>query len=632
MRKTAGYTQYWQVRGQGFTDKQWRTILSLTAEIISNAEQGGTFIAGPDGTGEPELGARCIDLNGSDSEMGEPFHLSKAADPAWGKCKTLHQPYDAVVVSILTAAKKVAPDILEINSDGGRDVFKRIFAMSDPNLFAKTVKLATEKPALRPQLLPAILKHASVEKVAQRRFLVAYAHQNPDFRDELCRRLYAARGIKALEFNTEQAKKKYLKEHPAADAGAHTVKKTGPKNKDEKSEGKKEKAETKKEEGGAVAEKNLGKGAKPSQVHGNAVVHGSAKIEDNAEVGGHSVVYGKARITGSAKVGGDSDISGSAHVAKRAEISNATIAGKARIGGTAKINGGKIDGDAVIVGRDTWEAMEVSHGQWKGPKGPKMVAEKNLKDEDVDAVLNQVVNKKGMMLTPMQLMQKFMREAKPETRERMKDMTPAEFMEIVKFMADDEEVDAGMGGKAASMKSTLTDAQLRSATIRVAHATKDPVLRKKLAQILKAADSHEDDDEKEGKWEEGSNPTDAEITKGMSPEEKAKWMENKGQVQNKGAATEKQAAARKAAATQLAKLAFPKTNLKIAEKWIQDAIHDPGRVHRYLGVPEGTTIPMGKIDGAIEKVKGTGDNSLLSALILAKRLKDMNKGAAQPAA
>ena len=623
MRKTAGYTQYWQVRGQGFTDKQWRTILSLTAEIISNAEQGGTFIAGPDGTGEPELGARCIDLNGSDSEMGEPFHLSKAADPAWGKCKTLHQPYDAVVVSILTAAKKVAPDILEINSDGGRDVFKRIFAMSDPNLFAKTVKLATEKPALRPQLLPAILKHASVEKVAQRRFLVAYAHQNPDFRDELCRRLYAARGIKALEFNTEQAKKKYLKEHPAADAGAHTVKKTGPKNKDEKSEGKKEKAETKKEEGGAVAEKNLGKGAKPSQVHGNAVVHGSAKIEDNAEVGGHSVVYGKARITGSAKVGGDSDISGSAHVAKRAEISNATIAGKARIGASAKINGGKIDGDAVIVGRDTWEAMEVSHGQWKGPKGPKMVAEKNLKDEDVDAVLNQVVNKKGMMLTPMQLMQKFLREAKPETRERMKGMSPAEFMEIVKFMADDEEVDAGMGGKAASMKSTLTDAQLRSATIRVAHSTKDPVLRKKLAQILKDADQHEDDDEKEGKWEEGSHPSVEEITKGMSPKEKEDWIKNKGQVhKNKEAAEAKAAASKK-----LAQKLFPKTAVKIAEKWIQDAIHDPGRVHRYLGVPEGTPIPMGKIDTAIEKVKGTGDTSLLSALVLAKRLKDMNKGA-----
>ena len=626
MRKTAGYTHFWQVRGQGFTDKQWRAILALTAQIIDNAAENGTVVAGPDGSGDPELGARCIDLNGRDSEMGEPFHLTKDASPAWGKCKTLHQPYDAVVVSILTAAKKVAPDILEISSDGGRDVFTRIYAMSDPNLFAKTVKLATEKPEMRPKLLPAILKHASVTKTAQRRFLVAYAHQNPEFRDELCRRLYAARGIEALEFNTDAAKTKYLKEHPGADSSAHTVKKEGPKNKDEKAEsGEKSKADTKKEEGGAVAEKNLGKGAKPSQVHGNAVVHGGAKIEDNAEVGGHAVVYGNARIKDKAKVGGDSDISGSSLVAKNAEISNATIAGKARIGGSAKINGGKIDGDATIVGKAAWEGMEVSHGQWKDPKGPKAVEKNNLKDADVDEVLEKIVNKQGQMLTPAQLFQKFMREAKPETKERMKDMSIGEFMDVVKFMVDDEEAEAGMGGKtASSMKSTLTDAQLRSATIRVAHTTKDPVLRKKLAQILKDADHHDDDDgddEKEGKFEEGSNPSDAEITKGMSPEEKKKWMANKGKVQNKGAGE-------KTAAQKLAAKLFPKTNVKIAEKWIQDAIKRPGRVREYLGVPEGQDIPMGKLDAAIEKVKGTGDTSLLSALILAKRLKDMNKGAA----
>lgn len=60
---------------------------------------------------------------------------------------------------------------------------------------------------------------------------------------------------------------------------------------------------------------------------------------------------------------------------------------------------------------------------------------------------------------------------------------------------------------------------------------------------------------------------------------------------------------------------------RVAEKWIQKAIKHPGRVHKYLGIPEDEEIPMSKIDAAIEKVKGTGDKSLLSALELAKRLK-----------
>ena len=63
---------------------------------------------------------------------------------------------------------------------------------------------------------------------------------------------------------------------------------------------------------------------------------------------------------------------------------------------------------------------------------------------------------------------------------------------------------------------------------------------------------------------------------------------------------------------------------KIGKDWIQDAIKRPGRVRDYLKVPEGQDIPAGKLDSAIQKVKGEGGNkSLLSALLLAKRLKKM---------
>jgi hypothetical protein len=66
----------------------------------------------------------------------------------------------------------------------------------------------------------------------------------------------------------------------------------------------------------------------------------------------------------------------------------------------------------------------------------------------------------------------------------------------------------------------------------------------------------------------------------------------------------------------------------LGKEWIQDAIKRPGRVRKYLGVPEGEDIPMSKLNEAIEKVKDTGNKSLLSALLLAKRLKgEMGKEA-----
>ena len=68
-----------------------------------------------------------------------------------------------------------------------------------------------------------------------------------------------------------------------------------------------------------------------------------------------------------------------------------------------------------------------------------------------------------------------------------------------------------------------------------------------------------------------------------------------------------------------------------AENWIKGAIKDPGRVREYLGVKEGETIPAAKLDAAIEKLKAVENKSddqksLLSALVLAKRLKGMGEG------
>tara|TARA_Y100000310_G_C20593106_1_gene769123 strand:+ start:488 stop:1396 length:909 start_codon:yes stop_codon:yes gene_type:complete len=70
------------------------------------------------------------------------------------------------------------------------------------------------------------------------------------------------------------------------------------------------------------------------------------------------------------------------------------------------------------------------------------------------------------------------------------------------------------------------------------------------------------------------------------------------------------------------------TSIKTADKWIQDAIKRPGRLHKFFGIPEGKDIPVAKIKGEIEKLKKKKektpeDKSLMGALQLGLRLKAM---------
>lgn len=69
---------------------------------------------------------------------------------------------------------------------------------------------------------------------------------------------------------------------------------------------------------------------------------------------------------------------------------------------------------------------------------------------------------------------------------------------------------------------------------------------------------------------------------------------------------------------------------RVAEKWIQQAIEKPGRLHEFFGIPEDEDIPVAKIKGEIAKLKKKGERSaeetsLLRALNMALTLKGMNK-------
>jgi hypothetical protein len=93
---------------------------------------------------------------------------------------------------------------------------------------------------------------------------------------------------------------------------------------------------------------------------------------------------------------------------------------------------------------------------WKKKYSPKVETVMDnhaLTDDDADQVREFKSDKpsSGIPATPAQLMQRFLAKAKPETRERMKGVSPAEFMQMLGAIMEDEEG----AGKTASLRSRL---------------------------------------------------------------------------------------------------------------------------------------------------------------------------------
>jgi hypothetical protein len=173
-----GYTHYWK-QSKPFTAGEWQRIAGEARRIVAKAANGlyagpedfksqtgleldhngvregfneagahrifphperpipiqGEVIrvAGPDGTGTPIINDEEILLNGVTPDDYETFHLRRVPQIDRGQktsfefTKTEYRPYDAVVVSILAAARQIAPGKITVTSDGGPNVIKYVF-------------------------------------------------------------------------------------------------------------------------------------------------------------------------------------------------------------------------------------------------------------------------------------------------------------------------------------------------------------------------------------------------------------------------------------------------------------------------------------------------------------------------
>ncbi len=133
-----GYTNYWD-QHRDFTDQEWATMMKCADWVVQEADRRGVVLRGWDGTSVPKVTTSDIGFNGN-GDTGddyETFLLEKkqAEKDNWTSqedynregatvfCKTAKKPYDAVVVAMLVIAKTIAPNALDIRSDGGDEVF-----------------------------------------------------------------------------------------------------------------------------------------------------------------------------------------------------------------------------------------------------------------------------------------------------------------------------------------------------------------------------------------------------------------------------------------------------------------------------------------------------------------------------
>ena len=102
-----GYTRYHHTRINMVTIPQ--DFQKDVAAILGAADAAGIAVAGPMGTGDPEVSSQKVAFNGSvngaTDESHESFVIDLTGRDDWGFTKTARKPYDIVVNAVLRSAK-----------------------------------------------------------------------------------------------------------------------------------------------------------------------------------------------------------------------------------------------------------------------------------------------------------------------------------------------------------------------------------------------------------------------------------------------------------------------------------------------------------------------------------------------
>lgn len=126
-----GYTHYWDREALDASSPAARGIaygrLAMDAKtLIANFRACGHAVAGPLGTGEPEITEGRIAFNGSAAErLDYESFVWDAREEGWNFVKTAHRPYDILVTAVLIRAKRHYGNAVAVTSDGSWDDWRQ---------------------------------------------------------------------------------------------------------------------------------------------------------------------------------------------------------------------------------------------------------------------------------------------------------------------------------------------------------------------------------------------------------------------------------------------------------------------------------------------------------------------------
>ncbi len=280
----------------------------------------------------------------------------------------------------------------------------------------------------------------------------------------------------AKEFPTEKALKDYLQKHPKADPKKHTVKQPGGKApvKDEGSGGKDKVQEEFDSKPIASDHYQASKGLSISKKLYDKVKN--LKNQNGLKVPAYNAMTAMSRFKthGTFKTGREALDAISTLLDKVGKSKKLSEYDKQQLKDLKNIL--KRDVDKIQAAMDrhlSTKPQESSTSELQS-----LVKKLKLKKPDTEEMkaFKKVAPKK---LSPARLMQKFLAKAKPETKERMKGVSPADFMKMLGAIMDEEETT----GKKASVP--MSNGQILKGLIRVAHA--NPETRVTLLPIIKKA-------------------------------------------------------------------------------------------------------------------------------------------------
>jgi len=116
-----GYTHYWDTAPGEYDVAAFSMFVDHVSKVLSVTN---VPIAGPDGSGKPQLSEDAVSFNGASDESCETLRIARVVvaedDPSqvFNFCKTDWQPYDVMVTATLLLYRHQFPDSVALSSDG----------------------------------------------------------------------------------------------------------------------------------------------------------------------------------------------------------------------------------------------------------------------------------------------------------------------------------------------------------------------------------------------------------------------------------------------------------------------------------------------------------------------------------